>query len=160
MYMLDSKVIPTRFEKEIFIDDISNIEISGFRSLVKNTPTYEVMLSLNLIRIRGNEYYGTKKSYVKIRVSEDLQSIVVLEPDKQSIFAVKNEQEKEAATELIHYVLIDSPNFKQALTKKINNLKNGELDFMEVKAKQAVLERLLKIRDVDVKFIIQKQNIA
>ncbi|MEY2194722.1 hypothetical protein AB7942_18560 [Neobacillus sp. BF23-41] len=164
MNMLESKVIQTRFEKEIFIEEKSNININGFRSLYKNTPFYEFMIGLHLIRIRDNEYYGTKKSYVSIRISEDLQSLFVLEPDVQSIFAIKNKQEKEAAIELIHYLLLDSQTFKQLVSEMINNLKKLNVvtgfEIKEVKAKLAVLERLLNVSDEDIKFTIRKEHIA
>lgn len=162
--MLESKVIQTRFEKEIFIEEKSNINISGFLSLDKNTPFYEFMISLDLIRIRDNEYYGTKKSYVSIRISEDLQSLFILEPDVQSIFAIKNKQEKEAAIELIQYVLVDSQTFKQVVLEMISNLKKENVvngfEVKEAKAKLAVLERLLNVREEDVKFTIRMENIA
>lgn len=164
MNMLESKVIQTRFEKEIFIEEKSNININGFRSLYKNTPFYEFMIGLHLIRIRDNEYYGTKISYVSIRISEDLQSLFVLEPDVQSIFAIKNKPEKEAAIELIHYLLLDSQTFKQLVSEMINNLKKLNVvtgfEIKEVKAKLAVLERLLNVSDEDIKFTIRKENIA
>jgi hypothetical protein len=164
MNMLESKVIQTRFEKEIFIEEKSNININGFRSLDKNTPFNEFMIGLDLIRIRDNEYYGTKKSYVSIRISEDLQSIFVLEPDVQSIFAIKNKQEKEAAIELIRYVLVDSQTFKQVVSEMISNLKKENVvngyEVKEAKAKLAVLERLLNVIDEDIKFTIRMENIA
>ncbi|MBT2698959.1 hypothetical protein J7E79_16305 [Bacillus sp. ISL-40] len=164
MNMLESKVITTRLEKEIYIDEKANINISGFRSFDKNTPFYEFMIGLDLIRIRDNEYYGTKKSYVSIRISEDLQSLFVLEPDVESIFAIKNKQEKEAAIELIHYLLVDSQTFKQLVSEMINNLKKLNVvtgfEIKEVKAKLAVLERLLNVIDEDIKFMIRMENIA
>ncbi|MFJ5758921.1 hypothetical protein ACIQAA_07190 [Neobacillus sp. NPDC093182] len=164
MNMLESKVIQTRFEKEIFIEEKSNININGFRSLDKNTPFIEFMIGLDLIRIRDNEYYGTKKNYVSIRISEDLQSLFVLEPDVQSIFAIKNKQEKEAAIELIHYLLVDSQTFKQVVSEMIGNLKKENVvnvfEVKEVKAKLAVLERLLNVSDEDIKFTIRMEHIA
>jgi hypothetical protein len=162
--MLESKVIQTRFEKEIFIEEKSTISINGFRSLDKNTPFYEFMIGLDLIRIRDNEYYGTKKSYVNIRISEDLQSLFIIEPDVQSIFAIKNKQEKEAAIELVQYLLADSQTFKQVVSEMISNLKKENIvngfEVKEVKAKLAVLERLLNVREDDVKFTIRMENIA
>jgi hypothetical protein len=162
--MLESKVIQTRFEKEIFIEENSNIKINGFRSLEKNTSFYQFMIGLDLIRIRDNEYYGTKKSYVSIRISEDLQSLFVLEPDVQSIFAIKNKQEKEAAIELVQYLLVDSQTFKQVVLEMISNLKKENVingfEVKEAKAKLAVLERLLNVREEDVKFTIRMENIA
>jgi hypothetical protein len=162
--MLESKVIQTRFEKEIFIEEKSNIEINEFRTLNKNTPFYEFMIGLDLIRIRDNEYYGTKKSYVNIRISEDLQSLFVVEPDVQSIFAIKNHQEKEAAVELIHYLLVDSQTFKQVVLEMISNLRKENVvngfEVKDVTAKLAVLERLLNVRNEDIKFMIRMENIA
>ncbi|SDM63779.1 hypothetical protein [Bacillus sp. OK048] len=164
MNMLDSKVIQTRFEREIFIEEKSTININGFRSLDKNTPFYEFMIGLDLIRIRDNEYYGTKKSYVNIRISEDLQSLFVVEPDVQSIFAIKNKQEKEATIELIHYLLVDSQTFKQVVSEMIGNLKKENVvngfEVKEAKTKLAVLERLLTVREEDVTFTIRMENIA
>jgi hypothetical protein len=162
--MLESKVIQTRFEKEIFIEEKSNIKINGFRSLDKNTPFYEFMIGLDLIRIRDHEYYGTKKSYVNIRISEDLQSLLVIEPDVQSIFAIKNKLEKEAAIELVQYLLVDSQTFKQVVSEMISNLKkenfvNG-FEVKDAKAKLAVLERLLNVSDEDIHFTIRMENIA
>ena len=162
--MLESKVIQTRYEKEIFIEEKSNIEISEFRTLDKGTPFYEFMVGLDLIRIRDNEYYGNKKSYVNIRISEDLQSLFVIEPDVQSIFAVKNKQEKEAAIELIQYLLVDSQTFKQVVSEMINNLKRENVvnvfEVKEANAKLAVLERLLNVSNEDIKFMIRMEKIA
>ncbi|TDL67466.1 hypothetical protein E2R56_19935 [Rhodococcus qingshengii] len=162
--MLESKVIQTRFEKEIFIEEKSAININGFRSLDKNTPFYEFMIGLDLMRIRDYEYYGTKKSYVSIRISEDLQSLFVVEPDVQSIFAIKNKQEKEAAIELIQYLLVDSQTFKQVVSEMISSLKRENVvnvfEVKEANAKLAVLERLLNVRNEDIKFMIRMEKIA
>jgi len=162
--MLESKVIQTQFEKEIFIAEKSNIEINMFRTLDKNNPFYEFMVGLNLIRIRDNEYYGNKTSYVTIRISDDLQSLFVIEPDVQSIFAIKNKQEKEAAIELIHYLLIDSQTFKEVVSDMIRNLKSDNVvnvyEVKEATTKLAVLERLLNIRNEDIEFMIRMENIA
>lgn len=164
MNMLESKVIQTRFEKEIFIEEKSNIEIIEFHTLDKNIPFYEFMIGLDLIRIRDNEYYGSKKSYVNIRISEDLQSLFVIESDVQSIFAIKNKQEKEAAIELIDYLLVDSQTFKQVVTEMINKLKSDNFvnvfEVKEANIKLAVLERLLNVRNEDIQFMIRMENIA
>ncbi len=162
--MLESKVIQTRFEKEIFIEEKSNIEINMFRTLDKNNPFYEFMVGLDLIRIRDNEFYGNKTSYVTIRISDDLQTLFVIEPDVQSIFAIKNKQEKEAAIELMHYLLIDSQTFKEVISEMIRNLKSDNVvnvyEVKEATTKLAVLERLLNIRNEDIKFMIRMENIA
>ncbi|WP_066070885.1 hypothetical protein [Neobacillus soli] len=155
MNLLESKVIQTKVEKEIFIDEISNIELSGFQYPNKNIPYYEMMVGVDLMRIRNNEFYGTKKSYFGLRITEDLQSIVVFDPDQQSIFAVKNELEKQAAIELIGYLLIESPKFKELVRQMIYNNKQAnvvsDIEIQEHKAKLSVLEGLLNVPNLDVK---------
>ncbi|WHY86558.1 hypothetical protein QNH39_01295 [Neobacillus novalis] len=164
MNLIESKVIQTKFEKEIFIDEISNIELSGFQYPNKNIPYYEMMVGVDLMRIRNNEFYGTKKSYFGLRITEDLQSIVVFDPDQQSIFAVKNELEKQAAIELIDYLLIESPKFKELVRKMIYNNKQtnvvSDIEIQEHKAKLSVLEGLLNVPNLDVKIAVQKKKIA
>ncbi|MFJ5716772.1 hypothetical protein [Neobacillus sp. NPDC093127] len=164
MSLLESKVIQTKFEKEIFIDEISNIELGGFQYPNKKFPYYEMMVGVNLMRIRNNEYYGTKKSYFGLRITEDFQSIVVFDPDQQSIFAVKSELEKQAAIELIDYLLIESPKFKELVRQMIFNNKQAnvfsDIEFQEHKAKLSVLEGLINVPNLDVKIAVQKKNIA
>lgn len=164
MNLLESKVIQTKLEKEIFIDEISNIELSSFQYRNKNIPYYEMMVGVDLMRIRNNEFYGTKKSYFGLRITEDLQSIVVFDPDQQSIFAVKNELEKQAAIELIDYLLIESPKFKELVRQMIYNNKQAnvvsDIEIQEHKAKLSVLEGLLNVPNLDVKIAVQKKKIA
>ncbi|MBV7509113.1 hypothetical protein KW850_28395 [Bacillus sp. sid0103] len=164
MNLLESKVIQTKSEKEIYIDQNTNIEISSIQYPDKTYPYYEIMVGLELIRIRANEYYGTKKAYFGIRITEDLQSMIIFGPDQQSIFASKNDEEKDAAKELINYLLIESLNFKQLVMTMIRNLKteNGifEKEISKLKEKEAILEKLLKVTYEDVKFAIQRKIIA
>ncbi|MCM2534376.1 hypothetical protein NDK43_21020 [Neobacillus pocheonensis] len=161
MNLLESKVIQTKLEKEIFIDQGSNIELKIFQFLEKDLPYYEFMVGLEFLRIRENEYYGTEKRYFGIRFTEDMQNLIVFEPDQHSIFAAKNEQEKQAVTELIIYVLTKSPNFKQLVTTMVNNFQHQnvvcEKEYKEVDAKQVKLEQLLNVHIENVKFQIQKK---
>lgn len=46
-------------------------------------------------------------------MTENRQSIIIVEPELQSIFATKNQPEKDATVELIEYLLTESPAFKQ-----------------------------------------------
>ncbi|MBV7509138.1 hypothetical protein KW850_28550 [Bacillus sp. sid0103] len=159
MSLLESKVIQTQIEKEIFIDNISNMEIESINYPKKGFPFYEFMVGLDLMRIRENEFYGTEKRYFGIRTSVDFQSITVFEPNQQSIFAVKNKQEKQDAIELIEHVLIESPNFKHLVMAMINDIQQANIiceeEIKELKTKLELLERLLKIRyeDVQIAFL-------
>ncbi|MEH7415556.1 hypothetical protein V7266_09780 [Neobacillus drentensis] len=164
MNLLDSKVIQTELEKEIFIDQSSNIELSHFRSPDKNFPFYEALVSIGMMRIRSNDYYGTKNEVFGIRVSEDLQSIFVFETEKQNIFAIKNEEERQAAIELIEYLLTNSANFNQLVTTMIDHLKQTNVvctrEIKETKGKLELLERLITIRPEDITFPSPKRITA
>lgn len=164
MNLIDSKVIQTELEQEIFIDQSSNIELTDFRYPDKNFPFYEVMISLDMLRIRNNEYYGTKNEVFGIRMSEDQQSIFIFETDKQNIFALKNETERLAAIELIDYILTKSFQFNQLVTTKINLLKQANvistIEIKETKGKLELLERLLTIHSEDITFPNQKRITA
>jgi hypothetical protein len=162
--LLDAKIIQTKYEKEIFLDQNSNIVLNGFNYPERNFPFYTMMVGLELIRIRGNEFYGSEKRYFGMIISEDFQSITIIEPDQQSIFAGKNVQEKQAVIELIEYVLTESPNFKKLVTTTIQNIKQSnvvfEREIRELKAKLTILEGLLNVRFEDVTFAIQKKITA
>ena len=72
MNLLESKVIQTRLEKEIFIDQSSSIEIKIFQFLEKDLAYYEFMVGLEFLRIRENEYYGAEKKYFGIRFTDHM----------------------------------------------------------------------------------------
>jgi hypothetical protein len=162
MNLLESKVIQTKFEKEIFIDQISNIEISNVNYQGENASYYELMVGLEFLRIRNNDFYGTTKSYFGIRIEKDIQDIIVFEPKQQSIFAVKNENEKDAAIELIEYLLTASPHFKQLVGDMINDFQQDDVicekDIKELKSKIVVLEQILNISYDDLKFERKENN--
>ncbi|MFD0829456.1 hypothetical protein ACT8ZR_28170 [Neobacillus sp. M.A.Huq-85] len=161
MNLLESKVIQTRLEKEIFIDQSSNIELKIFQFLENDLLFYEFMVGLEFLRIRENEYYGTEKRYFGIRFTADMQTLIVFEPDKHSIFAARNEKEKQAVTELIIYLLTKSPIFKQLVTTMVNNLQHEnvvcEKENKEVDAKQVLLEQFLNVHIQNVKFQLKQK---
>lgn len=164
MHILDSKVISTQFEKEIYIDEQSNLNLSDFHYPGKSNPYYGCRIGLKLLRIRDNNFYGNKQSYFYVKISEDLQYFTIIEPEQQSIFAAKNEQEKEASKELIQYLLIDSPAFKGLIETMIQNLKEANVlssgEIKEVKGKLDILNRLDKISSHDLEHVWKKRFTA
>ncbi|MEH7272150.1 hypothetical protein [Neobacillus vireti] len=162
MNLLEAKVIQTKLEKEIFIDQSSNIEIKILQFLEKDLPYYEFMIGLEFLRIRENEYFGTETKYFGIRFTNHMDSLIAFEPDKHSIFATKNEQEKSAVTELIMYVLTKSSLFKEVVSTMFNNLQHEnvvcEKEENEIDAKQVQLEKLLNVQIENVKFHIDMKD--
>ncbi|TDL75382.1 hypothetical protein E2R56_06045 [Rhodococcus qingshengii] len=157
MNLIESKVIQTEFEIEIFIDESSHIELSNFHYPDNYYPFFELFVGVDFIRIRNNEFYGTKKSYFGIKITDDFQSIFIFEPSQQSIFALKNDQEMEAVKELIYYLLKESPHFRKLLINRINEIKKTNIvctkEINELKAELELLENLTKSRYEDIKFI-------
>jgi hypothetical protein len=163
--LVESKVIQTKLETEIFIDQSSNIEISNIYYPENNYPFFEFLVGVEFIRIRNNEFYGTKKSYFGVKITEDFKSVFVFEPSHQSIFALKSEEEIEAVKELIHYLINESPNFKQLLLSMVNDIKKANIvcskEITELQAELELLENLIKSRYEDIKFVtIQKKITA
>lgn len=147
MNLLEAKVIQTILEKEIFIDQESNIGLNKFHYPDKNTPYFEFLISLIMGRIRNKQFYGTEKVYFGVKMTEDLKSIIVFDPVKESIFAARKEQDKIPVTELINYVFTESPNFKQLLKNIINEKETP-------KVKLTLLEKLSNVQLTDIKFEI------
>ncbi|PLT33106.1 hypothetical protein [Bacillus sp. V5-8f] len=154
MNLLDSKVIHTKFETEIFIDESESIELRSVHFPKKDLRYYECMIGLDLIRIRDNKFYGWEKNYFGIRITSDMQSIAIFEPHQQSIFAVKNEQETQGTKELVDYVLTESHTFKKMITKRIEQLRQTNVvtedDIKEVRGRLELLEKLRDIRHEDI----------
>ncbi|WP_043930325.1 hypothetical protein [Bacillus sp. EB01] len=154
MKLLESKVIETEFEKEIYVDKASNIEIAKI-NFDETTSNYELMVGLQFLRIRNNDFYGTIKGYFGLKIMGDSETITLNEPYQQSIFAVKTPEEKDAVLELIDYLLTSSPYFKQLVMDEINNLKQMdfvcEKEILELRTKIKFLEKFLKISYSDLK---------
>jgi hypothetical protein len=60
--------------------------------------------------------------------------------------------------------LVDSQTFKQVVSEMISNIKRDNVvnvfEVKEANAKLDVLERLLNVRNEDIKFMIRMENIA
>ena len=147
MSLLEAKVIQTEYEKEIFIDQVSNIELTKFHDPDTNNPYFEFLVGLTLGRIRDKKFYGTETVFFGVKMAEELQSIIIFDQGKESVFGAKNEQEKETVTELINYLLTESPNFKEVLKTIINEKENPKL-------KQNLLKKLLSVQLNEITFEI------
>lgn len=161
MNILDSKVIITQFENEIYMDDVSNIKLTNFQLPEKSKPYFQCMIGLDMIRIRDNKFYGHKTATFGIRASEGLKSIEIFEPAQESIFAVKNDHEKQAASELIKYILTESASFKQKIEIIIEQIKQKnivtEADLNDAKAHLDLLKKLSKVQPDEINFALNQK---
>ncbi|GAA2717441.1 hypothetical protein GCM10009865_51670 [Aeromicrobium ponti] len=68
----------------------------------------------------------------------------------------------EAAKELIHYLLNESPHFRKLLKNRITEIKKANIvctkKINELKAELELLENLIKSRYEDIKFITYRRK--
>lgn len=163
MNLLESKVIQTQFESEIYVDNDSHINIKDIRLPEGNTEVYQLLIGIEFIRLRDDQYYGTKTGFFGVSLSKDLQTVSIFEPEYQSIFSVKNSAEKEATLELIEYILTVSPSFKEKLSAFKQQLKETDVicekDIDEIKEKLTILERLNHVAPEEINIGLQTARI-
>lgn len=123
MNVLDARVINTTRGLETYIDLLPNIEVEQFHIPSPNKPSYEIMLGIEYFLLSKEKYYESQKHYFWIEMSNDYKTIKLKEPETQSLFAVKNESEKQATKEMIGEWLIKTEAYKQVINKILNKQK-------------------------------------
>ena len=96
MNVLDAKIIPTARGLEIYLDVEKSIKIKDIHIPTMNSPFYEIQFGIEYFLLREKKYYDSEMNYFSIRMNHDFSLITFKEPETESLFAVKNEDEKEA----------------------------------------------------------------
>jgi hypothetical protein len=122
MSVLDAKVIHTKYGMETYLDQVKTIEINGVQLPTTNSPFYELKLGIEYLLLGEGKYYDSRRNYFSIQMSEDHQVISLKEPDTESLFALKNDGEREATKELVGEWLFKTNAFKQAVSSLMNKL--------------------------------------
>ncbi|WP_026693495.1 hypothetical protein [Peribacillus kribbensis] len=156
MKLHDAKVIQTLLETEIYVDDLSTLTITSFSYPEDESPYYSFLVGIKLFRIRNHDFYGGDESFFGVRITESLSTITIFNTDRESIYGVKNEQEKEAASELIRYLLTESPYFKKYVAQQMDEIKDTnvvcEKQIQDIKSKLKVYGRLMNLKTEDIHF--------
>ena len=151
MNVLDAKMINTQYGIETYLDLLKNVEVKDIQYVTETASYYEITIGLEYFRLRNENYYNSEKRYFKMRMNSDLNAITIIETNRESLFAVKNEFERSATKELIGEWLIKSNAFRKVLTdlidnKKMENVKTEENIIGTIR----FLEKLLEITTEDI----------
>lgn len=122
MNLLDAKLIETQYGLEAYIDKRNNVEITTIYTSARDTSLCEIKLGISYFLLRDRNFED-KKNYFWIKWNEHTDLITLIESNIESLFAVKNEAEREATKNLIGMWLIKTDAFNYAVTQKIQNLK-------------------------------------
>jgi len=96
------------------VSDIITIEID---------PYYEIILGIEYFLLREEKYYDSQKNYFRIRMNSEFSSITLRETKTKSLFAVKNEYERDPTMELVGEWLIKTNAFKEVINELIQKRK-------------------------------------
>ncbi|EZH64211.1 hypothetical protein HNR44_001681 [Geomicrobium halophilum] len=136
------------------VSDIITIEID---------PYYEIILGIEYFLLREEKYYDSQKNYFRIRMNSEFSSITLRETKTKSLFAVKNEYERDATMELVGEWLIKTNAFKEVINeliqkKKMENVQTEE-DIQIVLGTTRFLEKLLKIKTEEIlSAVVERDN--
>lgn len=155
MSLLDAKVIQTQLEKEIFIDEPTYFGFLNFQFHDNPIPKIEFLVKLNLGRVREYKFYGIEDVYFGISVVQNEPTIQVFSTEQRSLFAAKNEQEKDAAAELIQYLFTKSSKFKPVLMQFLD-----EQNTLLGNPASELVEKLRNIKLNDLKFKIREGKVV
>lgn len=154
MNVLDAKIINTQYGMETYLDFVKNVEVKDLHYPTEISPFYEIIIGVEYFLLRKENYYDSEKNYFIIRMNSDFSSITLRETKTESLFAVKNEFERDATKELVGEWLIKTNAFTQVINdlidqKKMENVQTEE-HIQIVLGTIRFLEKLLKIKTEDI----------
>jgi len=160
MDLLNTKAIKTTHGFELYVDLIKNINIKELSIPTVTNPFYEVKFEVDYLLLEEHKYYDLQQNYFWIVMDENLSSITLKEPEMQSLFGVKNEEEREATKQLLGEWLIKTTAYKKTITRYLNEFEQHNIDIEENQsAKKTVqfLKKLLELKTTDIeKALIEK----
>jgi hypothetical protein len=153
MNLLDAKTINTQYWLEIYVDHLDHVEVTDLHLPTEESPNFDMKIGLTFYRLRDNNYCKDI-NYFWLRVDSNRNSVQLLEPVMQSLFAIKDEEEREATQELIAEWLIYTNMFKHSISELINQ-KKAENVTTKVENRQKsyeieLLEKALELKTEDI----------
>ncbi|MED1205939.1 hypothetical protein [Heyndrickxia acidicola] len=146
MNLFDAKIITTQFGVEIYVDEIKHIQVTDVHLSSPDQPYHECLVGVEYTLLRDKEFYGNRMNYFWIRMTEDFSSLTLVEPETQSLFAVKNDEERQATKMLIEDWLIKTDAFKDSINQLMNDYKNQKDSVVLTQ----FLEHLLHLHSNDI----------
>lgn len=157
MSLLDAKGIQTTHGVELYVDLVKNVNIKELLIPTVNNPFYGVKLEIDYLLLKEHKHYEHHYEHQKnsfwIVMDENLSSITLKEPEMESLFAVKNEEEREATKQLLGEWFIKTIGYKTAITQILTEFEQNNLDMKEnedTKKTIQFLKKLLELKTADI----------
>ncbi|MCM3537395.1 hypothetical protein [Priestia endophytica] len=154
MKILDAKIINTAHGLETYLDLIENSEIKEIHLPTTNNPSYEIQFGIKYFLLKNEKYYDSHKNYFYICMSSDFSSTTLKETHIESLFAVKNKEERETTKKLLGEWFIKTHTYKESINKLINKIKTEnhctEVDNQNKAEKIKFLKKLLELTAEDL----------
>ncbi|MCM3596061.1 hypothetical protein M4D55_09730 [Metabacillus idriensis] len=154
MNVMDAKIISTQYGLETYLDVVKSVEVRDLHYPTETELFYEITIGIEYFLLKEKRYYDSRKNYFRIRMDSDFSSLTLIETETESLFAVKNEVERDTTKELVGEWLIKTHAFKQVINelivqKKMENVQT-EGDIHAVLGTLRFLEKLLEIKTEDI----------
>lgn len=154
MNVIDAKIISTQYGLETYLDVVKSVDIRDLHYPTETELFYEITVGIEYFLLKEERYYDSRKNYFRIRMDSDFGSVTLVETKTESLFAVKNEGERDTTKELVGEWLIKTHAFKQVINelidqKKMENVQT-EGDIQVVLGTIRFLEKLLEIKTEDI----------
>jgi len=154
MNVLDAKVITTITALEIYLDVMETSEIRKVCIPTIENPFYEIQFGLKYFLLRKEKYYDSHRSYFSICMNNDFTRITLQEPETESLFAVKSQNERQATQNLLGEWFIKTNAYKESIKEVIKEVKKEnvytEEDIQHTVETVRFLEKLLKLTSSDI----------
>lgn len=154
MNVMDAKIISTQYGLETYLDVVKSVDVRDLHYPTETELFYEITVGIEYFLLKEERYYDSRKNYFRIRMDSDLSSVTLVETKTESLFAVKNEGERDTTKELVGEWLIKTDAFKHVINelivqKKMENVQT-EGDIQVVLGTIRFLEKLLEIKTEDI----------
>jgi hypothetical protein len=113
----------------------------------EENPYFDMKIGIRYYRLRNQKYYDSDINYFWLHVDHENNKIHLLEPEMQSIFAIKDAEEREATQELIGEWLINTNTFKHSIRELINQKK---AEIRQIIRTVELLEKRLELKTEDI----------
>ncbi|WP_338452306.1 hypothetical protein R4Z09_10720 [Niallia oryzisoli] len=154
MNVLDAKTINTQNSLEIYVDRMNHVMVTDLHIPTEENPYFDLKIGIKYYRLRNQNYYDSDINYFWLRIDLEKNSVFLLEPDTQSLFAIKDEEEREATQELIGEWLINTLMFKHSIREIINQKKaeniTSEVEIRPILRTIELLEKTLELSTEDI----------
>ncbi|WP_417899859.1 hypothetical protein ABN702_06140 [Bacillus haimaensis] len=154
MNVMDAKIISTQYGLETYLDVVKSVDVRDLHYPTETALFYEITVGIEYFLLKKERYYDSRKNYFRIRMDSDFSSVTLVETKMESLFAVKNEAERDTTKELVGEWLLKTDAFRQVINelidqKKIENVQT-EGDIQVVLGTIRFLEKLLEIKTEDI----------